>query len=217
MIDKYTMLSAGFVNNIESSGMIVGGADSEKTIFSYGDTVYINVPAKENVNVGDKYLIFTPLEKVVHPITRKPFGRLIHGLGILQVTAKNPGDVLTAQITLSFDAIERKSLLVPYQEPFLIYESPQKKSKDISGYILEVADHHTINGETDIVYLDKGSLDGVEPGDRFVVYDVQGEKDKTRKVVGEVLVFLVKDLTSTAVVSYSTEEISKGEAIDFKK
>ncbi len=217
LIDKYTMLSAGFVNNVESSDIIVGGADSTKTIFAYGDIVYVNVHSKENVNVGDKYLIYAPLERVKHPITREPYGRLIRGLGILQITAKNSSDLLTAQITLSFDSIERKSLLVPYQEPSLIYPSPQKKAKDISGYILAVADHHAINGQTDIVYLDKGSLDGVEPGDRFIVYDELGKKGASRKAVGEVLVFLVKDRTSTAVISQSTEEIGRGEAVGFKK
>jgi len=219
LIDKYSMLSAGFVNNIESSDMIVGGAESGKTIFAYGDVVYVNVPAKENVNVGDKYLIYAPLEQVKHPITREPYGRLIRGLGILQITAKGPSDLLTAQITLSFDAIERKNLLVPYQEPSLLYQSSQKKAKDISGYILEVADHHAVSGQTDIVYLDRGSLDGVEPGDRFTVYQVEVTKKKevSRKAIGEVLVFLVKDRTSTAVVSQGTEEIEKGEAIDFKK
>jgi LysM domain len=216
LIDKYSMLSAGFVNDIESSGMIVGGADSEKTIYGYGDIVYIKVNSKENTNVGDKYLIYTPLERVRHPITHKLYGRLIRGLGILQITAKDSDDVLTAQITLSFDAIEKKSQLIPYQEPSLIYESSQKKAKDISGYILAVTDNHAINGESNIVYLDKGSLDGVEPGDRFIVYEEPGEKGIPRKAVGEVLVFLVKDLTSTAVVSTSTEEIRKGEAIDFK-
>ncbi len=216
LIDKYSMLSAGFVNDIESSGMIVGGADSEKTIYGYGDIVYIKVNSKENMNVGDKYLIYSPLERVRHPITHKPYGRLIRGLGILQITAKDSDDVLTAQITLSFNAIEKKSQLIPYQEPSLIYESSQKKVKDISGYILAVTDNHAINGESDIVYLDKGSLDGVEPGDRFVVYEEPGEKGIPRKAVGEVLVFLVKDLTSTAVVSNSTEDIRKGEAIDFK-
>ena len=79
--------------------MIVGGADSEKTIYGYGDIVYIKVNSKENMNVGDKYLIYSPLKRVRHPITHKPYGRLIRGLGILQITAKDSDDVLTAQIT----------------------------------------------------------------------------------------------------------------------
>jgi len=216
LIDKYSMLSAGFVNDIEGSDMIVGGAETGKTTYAYGDIVYINVSSKENVNVGDKYLIYAPLDKVKHPKTGERYGRLIRGLGILQITAKDSSDVLTAQITLSFDAIERKSLLTPYQEPSLIYQS-QKRAKDISGYILEVADQHAVNAETDIVYLDKGSLDGVEPGDQFIVYAEPEKKGFPRKAIGEVLVFLVKDRTSTAVVSKSSEEINKGEAVDFKK
>lgn len=217
VIDKYSMLSAGFVNSTESSDMIVGAADKGKTMYAYDDVVYINVRSKENVNVGDKYLIYAPLERVKHPRTGERYGRLIRGLGILQITAKDSSDVLTARITLSFGDIERKSLLTPYQEPLLLYRSSQKRAKDISGYILEVADHHVINAQTDIVYLDKGSLDGVEPGDQFIVYADPEKKGFPRKVIGEVLVFLVKERTSTAVVSKSTEEIGRGEAIDFKK
>jgi LysM repeat protein len=217
VIDKYSMLSAGFVNNIESSDMIVGSADRGKTTFGYDDIVYVNVGSKENVNVGDKFLIYVPLEKVKHPKTGERYGRLIRGLGILQITAKDSSDVLTARITLSFDAIERKNLLTPYQEPSLVYRSSQKRAKDISGYIIEVTDHHSINAQTDIVYLDRGSVDGVEPGDRFVVYAEPDKKGFPRKAIGEVTVFLVKDRTSTAVVSASQEEIGKGDAIDFKK
>jgi outer membrane biosynthesis protein TonB len=216
-IDKYTMLSAGFVNSIESSGMIVGGADSSKTMYAYDDIVYVRMKSNEKVNVGDKFLIYKPLEKVRHPITGKHYGRLIRGLGILEITAKDSSDVLTARITLAFDDIEKKSLLTPYQEPSLIYLSSRKRAKDISGYILEVTDRHAINAQTDIVYLDKGSLDGVEPGDRFNVYARPAKKGFPRRTVGEVLVFLVKDRTSTGVISQSSEEISRGEAIGFKE
>jgi LysM repeat protein len=217
IIDKYTMLSAGFVNNIETGDMIVGGADKGKTEYGYDDIVYVHVDPKENVAVGDKFLIYVPLERVKHPRTGERYGRLIRGLGVLQITAKDTGGLLTARISLSFDAIERKSLLTPYQEPSLVYYQSQKKAKDISGYILEVADTHALNGQTDIVYLDKGTLDGVEPGDRFLVYAEPEKKGFPRRKIGEVAVFLVKDRTSTAVVSASDEEIGKGEAIDYKK
>ena len=216
IIDKYSMLSAGFVNNAENDDMIVGAAETGKTIFGYDDIVYVKIHSKENVNVGDKYLIYAPLEKVRHPKTGKRYGRLIRGQGILQITAKDSSDVLTARISLSFDAIDTSSLLTPYQEPALIYH-PAKRAKDISGYILHVADHHRINGQTDIVYLDKGSVDGVEPGDRFLVYAEPEKRGFPRKEIGEVLVFLVKERTATAVVSKSREEMGKGNQIDFEK
>ncbi len=184
----------------------------------YDDVVYARFNSNDNVNIGDKFLIYAPLQSVKHPQTGKPYGRLIRGLGILQITAKDPAaDVVTARITLSFDAIEGGSLLTPYQEPVLVYQSPEKKAKDISGYILEVTDHRTINGQMDIVYLDKGSADGVDPGDKFVVYAEPVQKGYPREMVGEVQVFLVKERTSTAVVRKSLYALSKGQPVDFKK
>jgi LysM repeat protein len=217
IIDKYAMLSAGFINQEEGEDRIIGAADTVKSLFSFDDVVYIKVASPEGVNIGDKFLIYMPLNKVKHPRTGDSYGRLIKGLGILQVTAKDKPDVLTAKITLSFDAIEKGSRITPYQEPSLIYQQSQKRKKDISGYILEVLDGRTINAQTDIVYLDKGSADGVEPGDRLNVYLEHENSELPRKLIGEVQVFIVKENTSTAMVRMSTDIMAKGDIIDFKK
>jgi hypothetical protein len=170
------------------------------------------------VNIGDKFLIYAPLQIVKHPRTREPYGRLIRGLGILQITAKDPAaDVVTARITLSFDSIEGGSLLTPYQEPTLVFESAQKKAKDISGYILEVTDHRSISGQMDVVYLDKGRADGVDPGDKFIVYAEPAKRGYPREMIGEVQVFLVKERSSTAVVRKSIDALLKGQAVGFKR
>jgi len=217
IVDKYAMLSAGFVNDVESVGAITGSAGETKTIFGYDDSVYVKFGSPGNVNVGDKFLIYTPLGKVKHPHTGKSYGRLISNLGILQVTSKDPSsEVCTARITLSFDTIEKNDLLTPYQEPMLIYPSPAK-NKDISGYILSVRNNQTIAGQSDFVYLDKGSSDGVEPGDNFVVYSDSGKSGELRVKIGEVQVILVKEHSSTAIVRRSTDTLASGDSVDFKK
>ncbi len=216
-VDKYAMLSAGFVDDEESAGSIVGTEERGKTTLGYDDVVYVELGSPEKVNVGDKFLIYTPLGKVKHPKKFGSYGRLVRGLGILQITAKDPeADVLTARITLSFSDIGLHNLLTPYQEPMLIYQT-EKRSKDISGYILEVTDHRTLVGQTDFVYLDKGRADGVEPGDRFIVYAEPEKSGFPRKMIGEVLVFLVKERTSTAIVRKNREPLGRGDAVDFKK
>ena len=218
VIDKYAMLSAGFVNDVENGDMIAGPQEQGKTTLGYDDIVFVKIKSRDSVNIGDKFLIYTPMDKVRHPKTRALAGRLIRGLGILQITAKDPAaDVLTARITLSFDAIGPGSLLTPYQEPMLVYQSSQTGAKDISGYILEVTDQRSISGQTDIVYLDKGSADGVDPGDRFLVYSEPEKRGYPRKVIGEVQVFLVKERSSTAVVRNNTDTLARGDAINFKK
>ncbi len=217
IIDKYSMLSAGFVNDAESIGTIVGVQANSKTTLGYDDIVYVEFKSPENINIGDKFLINAPLERVKHPVTGESFGRLVRGLGILQITAKDrKADVLTARITLSFSEIAVGSQLVPYQEPTLIYR-PETRSKDISGYILEVTDRRELNGQTDVVYLDKGREDGIDPGDRFLVYAPPAKSGFPKRVIGEVQVFLVKDRTSTAVVQTSIDVLARGDAVDYKK
>jgi hypothetical protein len=216
IIDKYAMLSAGFVNSDEMNGRIVGARDESQSIFSFGDIVYVKVPSAWNANIGDKFLIYAQLQKVSHPKSGRRAGRLIRGRGILQITAKDSGDVLTAKITLSFDGVEKGNMLTPYQEPALIFNSSQK-AKDILGYVLEVTDERVVNGQLDFVYLDKGSMDGVEPGDRFIVYNEPKDRSFPRKRVGEVQVFIVKDQTSTAVVRISTDPITRGDKVELKK
>ncbi|HUJ18831.1 MAG TPA: LysM peptidoglycan-binding domain-containing protein [Nitrospirota bacterium] len=217
LVDKYSMLNAGFVNQEEDRGRIVGSEEG-KTIYGYDDLVLISIASKEPAAVGDRFLIFRPLEQVKHPVTGRKFGRLIKVLGILQVVSKEKGEFYTGRITLSFDYADKGSRLTPYQEPVLLYErTAPAKTKDLSGYILEVVDGRTISAETDIVYLDKGSADGVEPGDRFLVYSRPLQKNFPRSVIGEALVFLVKEHTATAVVRKSTDVMVKGDPVEFKK
>jgi hypothetical protein len=220
LVDKYAMLSAGYVDFVDkdkNSDAIVGALEKGRSVFSAEDIVFVDIKGQENVKIGDKFLIYKILNKVSHPKTKDPYGRLVRGLGILQITAKDSPNVLTARIVSSFDAIERGNLLTPYQEPTLLYPASEKKAKNISGSIIEVADQRTILGQADYVYLDKGAADGVEAGDSFTVYAAHNEPGVPRRMIGEVLVFLAKEHTSTAVVRKSLVSVTKGDVVDFKK
>ena len=210
IINKYSMLNAGFIANQETDDRIVGALE-EKSIYSYDDIVFIKVRDRREVKVGDRFVIYAPLHKVKHPRTGRKYGRLIKILGVLQVTATD-AEYLTSRITLSFDSSEKGDMIAPYQEPVLIYDTP-KQSKDLKGYILEIVDGRTINAATDIVYLDVGGRDGVEPGDRFNVYVEPRSRSYPKKLIGEVQVFLVRKRTSTAVVTKSVDTLAKGDLI----
>ena len=215
-IDKYSMLSAGFVGREESRDKIVGSAEG-KTILAYDDIVRVQIKSNEAAKAGDRFTIYEPLGTVKHPVTGRKYGRLTKVLGVLELTEKGQKDNYNARIIVSFDAASVGDLLTPYEEPKLFYNSAESKQKDLSGYILEVVDGRTINAQTDIVYLDKGARDGVENGDRFVVYSRPSKKVYPRKAVGEVQVILVKENTATAVVSKSVDVLERGDMIEFKK
>jgi LysM repeat protein len=220
ILDSYSMLNAGYVMPEEMSKDVIAGSKEGKTILGYDDIVYVAIHSREDAAPGDKFLIYEPLKKVKHPATGRVYGSLIKTFGILQLIEKGskPG-VFSARITLSFDAAGTGDLLAPYQEPTLVYPAPRPENavQDITGYILEVLDGRTINAQTDIIYLDKGSADGVEPGDQFTIYTNATNASYPRNVLGEAQAFLVKQHTSTAVVRKSTNTIARGDRIDLKK
>jgi hypothetical protein len=222
IVDKYAMLSAGFVSEESSKDFLQGSVEeySERAVdsnsISYDQEVYIAVHSREAVNVGDRFLIFEEEHNVRHPITGRNFGKLYKVNGVATVTGAKEDGVYTARITLSFDAARRGNLLAPYQEPMLIYASKEKQTKNLTGHILEVPDRKTVSGQMEIVYLDKGKEDGVDPGDRFIVMSEPTPPTGLRHQVGEVQVFIVKARTATAFVKKSTDSMSKGYPVVFK-
>ncbi len=216
VMDKYSMLSAGFVGHEESRDKIVGSGEG-KTILAADDIVRVQIKSNEAAKIGDRFTIYQPLGTVKHPVTGRKYGKLTKVLGVLELTEKGEKNNYNARIIASFDAASIGDLLTPYEEPKLFYNSAESKQKDLSGYILEVVDGRTINAQTDVVYLDKGARDGVENGDRFVVYQRPSKKVYPRKAVGEVQVILVKEETATAVVRKRVDTLERGDMIDFKK
>lgn len=217
LLDKYAILSGGFVSEEPSDDTIVGSAtDPGKSIFAYDDVVFISVGSPQNVKIGDRFLIYQPVHRVKHPVTRRNYGKLHRVMGILKVIALKEDGPLTARITLSFSDAEPGSLLTPFQEPAPLYPQDQKQVKDLSGHILEVTDRRTINAHVDIIYLDKGKIDGIIPGDRFVIYTEKTNGVDVPKTLGEAEVFLVKERTATAIIRKSLDTIARGDRYRYK-
>lgn len=222
IMDKYAMLSAGFVSEEDSPDHIQGSVgDPAKgvkgsNLLGYDSQVYIAVTSRETVNIGDRFLIYEPMHNVKHPETRRYFGKLYKVNGILKVTGAKELGVYPARITLSFDSAIKGNMLAPYQEPALIYPAKQKQEKNLTGRILEVPDRRSVSGQVDIVYLDKGKEDGVEPGDRFTVMSLPDKATGVTRPIGELQVFIVKSRTSTAVVRKSIDTMTTGNRFVYK-
>jgi hypothetical protein len=223
LLDKYGILSGGFVSNEPSDDSILTHTiDPSKNLFGYDDVVYLSIKSRQDVKAGDLFLIYEPLHEVRHPVNRRKFGKLNRVVGVIQVTAVKEGGPHVGRIVQSFDAAGPGNLLTPYQEPEPLYAPTEKRQKDLKGYVLEVTDRRSINAQVDVVYLDKGEIDGVEPGDRFSVIsmrmvDIPSKgRVKMPEVLGEVQVFLVKQRTSTAIVKKSTDAISRGNRVEYK-
>ncbi|MEK6743504.1 MAG: LysM peptidoglycan-binding domain-containing protein [Nitrospirota bacterium] len=222
IMDKYAMLSAGFVSEEDSPDHIQGAVDDTakgvktSNLLGYDHEVYIAVTSRESVNIGDRFLIYDPVHDVKHPDTRRYFGKLYKVNGILKVTGPKEIGVYPARITLSFDSSVKGSMLAPYQEPTLIYPAKQKQVKNLAGQILEVPDRRSVSAQVDVVYLDKGKEDGVEPGDRFTIMSMADKETGVTRPIGEVQVFIVKARTATAVVRKSIDTMTTGNRFVYK-
>ncbi len=222
IMDKYAMLSAGFVSEEDSPDHIQGSVGDpakgveRSNLLGYDHQVYIAVTSRETVNIGDRFLIYEPVHDVKHPETRRYFGKLYKVNGILKVTGARELGVYPARITLSFDSAIKGNMLAPYQEPALIYPARQQQEKNLSGRILEVPDRRSISGQVDIVYLDKGKEDGVDPGDQFTVMSAPNRETGVTRPIGELQVFIVKSRTSTAVVRKSIDTMTTGNRFVYK-
>ncbi len=211
VIDKYAMISAGFVSDEPSNDHLLESVvDPSKKLIGYNDEVYINIRSRQDVKVGDRFLIYRPDHTVKHPVTGKSYGPLNIVIGIVKVTVVGKDGHDTARIIISFDDAERGDLLTPYQEPELLYPVREKRDKDLTGYLLEVRDYRRLNGQIDIVYLDKGKVDGVDPGDVFSILAAPEGTANIPKVIAEGQVLLVKERTATAVIRKSTETFERG-------
>ncbi len=217
IIDKYAMISAGFVSDEPSSDRLLESVvDPSKRLMGYNDEVYIDIRSRQDVKVGDRFLIYRPDHAVKHPVSGKSYGPLNIVIGILKVTAVGKDSHDTARIIISFDDAEHGDLLTPYQEPELLYPVREKRDKDLSGYLLEVRDYRRLNAQVDIVYLDKGKVDGVDPGDVFTILAAPEGTANIPKVIGEGQVLLVKERTATAIIQKSTDTFGRGYQFRFK-
>ncbi len=203
LVEKNLLVSSGYISSsIPSLGWITGSPPG-RTLFGNGDVVYVKTD--NPVNIGDKFYIIRVGELVRHPRTDKKIGYVAEIVGVAEISKFEYGET-EATITQIFSDVLSGDLLDTYYElnrPLI--KEPYRKP-DLEGVILTARNLRLMNSNHDIVYLDKGSKDGIEVGDLFRTLAV-GEH---RVPNGFIQIILSQDDTSTAVVRKSTAPIERG-------
>ncbi len=217
-----SMGSAGFISRHElaAAGEIVAANNPGRTIFAAPDVVFVNLGSNAGVKEGDEFNIYTKDVKVYDPETDDFLGYRIKILGRLKIT-KVEKDVSTAIITQSNEEIRVHDKLVPY-EPGTKTIDLTLAQNPIQGYVICGKHNLTIYGENDVVYIDRGSDEGVQPGNTFVIYkDRKPVEDPVthdtlhlpKEILGKLTIIKVQGNTSTAVITKSVQEIRIGDRI----
>lgn len=213
--------SAGFITEeLEGIGRIVA-AKENKLELSEEDEVYINFQKGISVQKGDQFTIFKVGEFVEHPHTRKKIGRKIQILGRATIIATNEGKAHTALITRSFDGIKRGDEVIPFfppKEELVV----RKAERPIYGWAIASKLTKLELAEGDIVYIDQGEEDQVQPGTLFDVFHRGGKvenPDALRKVrlpdepIARLVVISTQQQTATALIVHSRISVFVGDEI----
>ncbi len=206
LVDKYLLASAGYIADSVSSLGTITGAPTGKNLFGNNDFVYVKPGAA--VNIGDRFYIIRAGKLLKHPVTNVNVGYLVEMLGVAEISKFEFGETI-AKILVSFKDITTGDLLDTYYEitPPVVTKPYRKPA--VTGHILASRNLYLMNGQFDVVYLDKGNSDGVETGD--VLRTVAVGKHKVPN--GIIQVISSRETTSTAVVRQSTDVISAGNVV----
>ncbi len=227
---------------VDDSIRIVSGKDEDSRLnFSTDDVIFINKGVADGIKNGDEFMGVMEAGQVVHPETHAGLGTLFKMLGRVRVTCAYE-KVSMGVITVCCLPMELRTVLRPWEEvPAPIgtlhrsaqCDPPTGRNVGCIVYaqddILGLSDGHS-------VAIDLGSRDGVAPGDVFTIYrdkiarwttmssSTAGELEMggavsglPHWVLGNLVVVLTHEKTSTARITGSTEDIAVGDKVELQQ
>jgi hypothetical protein len=223
-IEELEAADFGQITGIEYSA----GETSAKVIDSeyaqpglvYGDSVYMNRGSAQHIREGDVFLAFRPLREIRHPITSELIGTQIDVLGRLRIKSLEP-EISCAEIIKSYNYIEIGNPLIPVSELSLPLQKSLvgnsrsygfKVGNQLIAHILAERIGRRGISDGDVVFIDVGAAQGVQPADGFIIFREVGE-GYPKQAIGRILVLSVQKQTATALVTESVKTIELGEKV----
>ena len=213
--------NAGFVTReqYEGAATILESAEPRQMLTDHTEVV-IGLGAGE-VQAGDQFDIFRTEARVIDLDTGMHYGWATKQLGWLEVTRVDE-ESARAIIRMSRYEIERGDHLLPRRVRSMdIALAPPPGP--LEGRVVHTPDRRLQMSQSEIVYLDRGTKDGLVVGSPVEIYrslgdhgeavdDVQKQKRRIADhVVAKLLVVDVYDDTAVAVVTHTTEELNRGD------
>lgn len=216
-----SMDNIGFVtlDQAEGAAAIIESAAPRKWL-SDNTEVVIGLGAGQ-VQAGDQFDIFRTETRVTDLDTGMQYGWATKQLGWLEVTDVHE-ESSRALIRHSASEIQRGDQLLPRRvrsSDIPVSGSPGP----VEGRIVYLPEQRLQLGQRDVVYLDRGSRQGLAVGNALEIYRRLGDngraydetQDAMRRVpdhvVAKLLVVDVYEDTSVAVVTHTTEELNRGD------
>lgn len=187
-----------------------------------GDLIYVNGDASTGLVAGDTYLLIDPRELVKHPVSGSVVGRQYDYVGQLRILCTESGRS-RAIITATCREIPIGARLKPLpQLPIPIARVPDlpewcdAPSGKTTGFIVESRDWDLGLVEGNLVQIDLGRDDQLEPGDFLTVSRPSTRSDQPDVVLGQIGVLTTEARTATAIVLATRRELHIGDRVELR-
>ncbi len=227
IINKELYITSGWISKTYPAIGELKSSPTERELVGNGDIVYLKfIEPKKSKKVAAATLVIKKkkpedhglyfsirnIKTVIHPETGRSIGYQIRITGVVESIGKD-NDVIKARITETFEDIQIGDGLIPY----MLMEPPVDprlvSTPDIEGYVIESHMNSRILGKSDIIYLDKGTEDGINVGDFFSAIS----ESKIKRSIGTIQVISVQPTTSAAYIQESQTEITVGSMWGLKR
>jgi len=214
---------------IEGWGVIESSL-TQAQMLSPLDEVSIQVKRDSPARPGETFLILRSLGKIKHPKTKKLLGYATQVVGAVQLQTLE-GRRGRARIVRASAEILRGDMLGPLGESNLRPVYSRKNDKTMEAWVVGVEEvRASIAGVQHVVFVDKGSADGVAPGNRFYIMRQQDglqfetvlnpafvQKGLERQAVGVCTLVDVKSTVSSCLLTWASREVVAGDRVEMRE
>ena len=202
--------------NLQALAYVVGG-DNQRLISGAGDTLYVRGELPERTRLG----IYRPGEPYVATDGTRLGDELIN-IGEARYVSSE-GDIARVEVLSAYQEVRNDDILLPMEDRELSDAFvPRAPLNDVSGQIVAVPGGVRFIGRLQIVALDLGTQDGLQPGHVLRV-DQQGElvtDPRTQELLrlpdteaGLVMVFRPYNQMSYALVMQASRVLAIGDSV----
>ena len=232
-----TVRASGLVTpeELASAGKLDASFEEKEMLATY-DTAYVNWKGEVPVKPGDKLIIFRPDGTIMNPVTHQKVADQTKTVAVAKVLAVS-GSQATVQVERTWEEIARGDLVRPWS-PQDKRVAPRANTTDLRGIIVQAVNPGLSTfGESNEVFIDKGTADGVQEGNTFAVVRhsdglsntlvtksyAEGEGGALAKLVktpdenvGLLLVVDAREHLCTAIVVKSVRELQEGDVVEMR-
>lgn len=197
-------------------------AKRQDTGVAEGDIIFIQGGTSTGLIAGDTYIVVKPAQLVEHPETDEVIGRHYDYRGQVRILCANETDstAIVVQSCKDINIGDRLKTLpiipIPLARQTEMADVCTPESGKTNGFIVHAQDYRHALGEGNVVEINLGRDNFVEPGDFLTVYRYNAGTNTPRQILGEVGVLTAEGKTATARITRMRYSMRIGDRVELK-